>query len=78
MKIGNSLGAILPAESLNGHHLEEGDELFVRVDAEGIWAVPNDPELEDSLEAARCGMKKYGNALRKLGRKRGRPISIQY
>ena len=67
-KIGNSLGAIIPAETLNSHRLEEGDEVIVSVDAEGIRLTPYDPDFEDSLEAARAGMKKYRNALKELAK----------
>ena len=67
-KIGNSLGAIIPADTLSSHQLEEGDEVIVSVDAEGIRLTPYDPEFEDSLEAARAGMKKYRNALRELAK----------
>ncbi len=67
-KIGNSLGAILPAETLNSHHLTEGDEVIVSVDAEGIRITPYDPDFEDALQAARTGMKKYRNALKELAK----------
>lgn len=67
-KIGNSLGTILPADTLNTHHLEEGDEVIISVDAEGIRLTPYDPDFEDSLEAARVGMKKYKNALKELAK----------
>lgn len=67
-KIGNSLGAIIPADTLSSHQLEEGDEVIVSVDAEGIRLTPYDPEFEDSLEAARAGMKKYRNALKELAK----------
>jgi len=68
-KIGNSLGAILPAESLSSHELEEGDEVLVSVDADGIRLTPYDPDFEASVKAARLGMKKYRNALRELAKK---------
>lgn len=67
-KIGNSLGAILPAESLSSHQLEEGDEVLISVDADGIRLTPFDPDFEDSVEAARTAMKKYRNALRELAK----------
>ena len=67
-KIGNSLGAILPTESLSIYKLEEGDELLVNTDAEGIRLTPYNPDFEDSIEAARAGMKKYRNALKELAK----------
>ncbi|HUF04983.1 MAG TPA: AbrB/MazE/SpoVT family DNA-binding domain-containing protein [Aridibacter sp.] len=67
-KIGNSLGAILPADTLSRLQIEEGDEVLVSVDEEGIRLTPYDPDFEDTLQAARAGMKKYRNALRKLAK----------
>lgn len=67
-KIGNSLGAILPAESLNAHHLEEGDEVLISADADGIKITPYDPDFEDSIAATRGAMKKYRNALKELAK----------
>lgn len=67
-KIGNSLGAILPSESLSSHQLEEGDEVLISVDDYGIRLTPYDPEFEDSVDAARAGMKKYRNALKELAK----------
>lgn len=67
-RIGNSLGAILPSESLETHQLAEGDELMVTADAEGIRLTPFNPDFEDSVKAARAGMKKYRNALKELAK----------
>ena len=67
-KIGNSLGVILPSESLEAHKLEEGEEVLLSVDPDGIKLSPYDPNFEDSVDAARSGMKKYRNALRELAK----------
>jgi putative addiction module antidote len=67
-KVGNSLGTILPAESLSHHQIKEGDEVLVTVDAEGIRLTPYDPDFEDSLKAAKAGMKKYKNTLKELAK----------
>ncbi|MCI5066043.1 AbrB/MazE/SpoVT family DNA-binding domain-containing protein [bacterium] len=67
-KIGNSLGAILPAESLNSHQLEEGDELLISIDSDGIKLTPYDPDFEASVEAAKVGMRRYRNALKELAK----------
>lgn len=67
-KIGNSLGVTLPAESLSRHQLEEGDEVLISVDADGIKLTPYDPDFEDSVDAARSGTKKYRNALKELAK----------
>ena len=67
-KIGNSLGTILPSESLNSLQLEEGDEVLITVDSDGIKLTPYDPDFEESVTAARMGMKKYRNALKELAK----------
>ena len=67
-KVGNSLGTILPAELLRTHQIEEGDEVLITADADGIRLTPYDPDFEDSLEAAKAGMKKYKNALKELAK----------
>jgi len=67
-KIGNSLGAILPSDSLSTHQLQEGDEVLISVDADGIRLTPYDPDFEDAIDAARAGMKKYRNALKELAK----------
>jgi putative addiction module antidote len=67
-RIGNSLGAILPTESLSSHQLEEGDEVLITVDSDGIKLTPYDPDFEDSVKAARVGMRKYRNALKELAK----------
>jgi len=67
-RIGNSLGTILPAESLSQHKLQEGDEVLISVDSDGIKLTPYDPDFEDSVDAARAGMKKYRNALKELAK----------
>ena len=67
-KVGNSLGTILPAELLRAHQIEEGDEILITADAEGIRLTPYDPDFEDSLKAVKVGMKKYKNALKELAK----------
>ena len=67
-RIGNSLGTIIPSESLNSHQLEEGDEVLITVDSDGIKLTPYDPDFEESVEAAKAGMKKYRNALKELAK----------
>jgi len=65
-KIGNSLGAILPAEVLSHLHLSEGDEIFAVEVEDGVKLTPYDPDFDNMLTAFEEGRRKYRNALRKL------------
>ena len=65
-RIGNSLGAILPTEMLKHLGLEEGDEIFVVEDENGVRLTSYDPDFDDAVAAFEEGRKKYRNALRKL------------
>ena len=68
-KIGNSLGVVLPKETLALLGVGEGDELIV-TNAPGreLRLTPPDEDFERQLEAARKGMKRYRNALRELAK----------
>ena len=65
-RIGNSLGAILPAEVLKHLGLGEGDEILVVEDEDGLKLTSYDPDFDDAVAAFEEGRKKYRNALRKL------------
>lgn len=65
-KIGNSLGAIFPAEVIQILQVSEGDEIFVTEERDGVKLTNYDPDFEKVMEAYEKGRKKYRNALRKL------------
>lgn len=65
-RIGNSLGAILPAELLKKLRVGEGDELYVVEDEDGVRLTPYDPDFDDAMRVFEKGRKRYRNALRKL------------
>jgi putative addiction module antidote len=65
-RIGNSLGAILPAELLQKLRVGEGDELFIIEEKEGVRLTPFDPDFGDAVSALEEGRRDYRNALRKL------------
>lgn len=67
-KLGNSQGIILPAELLRSHQIEEGDEVLITADTNGIHLTPYDPDFEASMIAAKAGMKQYKNALKELAK----------
>lgn len=64
--IGNSLGVILPSELLRRYRLEKGDCFFLTEDSEGLRLSPYNPDLEESMKAAKTGIQKYRNALKQL------------
>jgi putative addiction module antidote len=68
-KIGNSLGVVLPKETLAQLGVGEGDELIVtNTPDRALRVTRGEVELDRQLEAARKGMKRYRNALRELAK----------
>ncbi len=68
-KIGNSLGVVLPKETLAQLGVGEGDELIVSEAPNGEMRIMRgEVDLDRQLEAARKGMKRYRNALRELAK----------
>ena len=65
--IGNSLGVVLPKETLARLNLEDGDALYLTEAPDGSMRItPYDPTFEVQMRVAREGMGQYRNALRKL------------
>ncbi|MHA1527574.1 MAG: AbrB/MazE/SpoVT family DNA-binding domain-containing protein [Alphaproteobacteria bacterium] len=68
-KIGNSLGVVLPKETLAQLGVGEGDELILSDAPDGEMRITRgEVDLDRQLEAARRGMKRYRNALRELAK----------
>ena len=67
-KMGGSVGATLPKESVERFHIKAGDELNVIETAEGILITPLDPDFEKALEVYERGARRYRNALRELAK----------
>jgi putative addiction module antidote len=68
-KIGNSIGFILPKETVARLSLKEGDRLFVMDQPGGGFVLtPRDPDFERAMAVARRGMKRYHNALAELAK----------
>ena len=65
-KIGNSVGVILPKETLDRFGLKEGDELSLESKDGGIVLKPTDEEFTRQIELGRKFMDKYKVALQKL------------
>ncbi|MGJ0509440.1 MAG: AbrB/MazE/SpoVT family DNA-binding domain-containing protein [Methylocystis sp.] len=68
IRIGNSLGVVLPREIVAELAVEKGDRLFLTRSPEGYRLTRSDPEFERRVAAARRIVSKRHNALRELSR----------
>ncbi len=68
MKIGNSVGAVLPKEILSRLHVGAGDVLYLTESSEGFRVTPYDPEFEKQMSTAERVMKRRRAALRELAK----------
>ena len=68
MKIGNSLGVVLPKEAASRLKVEKGDVLFLTESPDGYRISPYDPAFEKQMKAAEHIMKKRRNVLRALAK----------
>lgn len=67
-QIGNSLGVVLPKDTLAKLRVGEGDELHVVETPDGVELRVYDPEVERQLEVARKIAHRYRNTLRELAK----------
>ena len=67
-QIGNSVGVILPKETLARLKLRKGDTLFMTEATNGINLTPYDPDLEDQLKLGREFMRDYRNTFHQLAK----------
>ena len=67
-QIGNSVGVILPKETLARLNLGKGDSLFLSDSANGINLSPYDPVFDAQMTEARRIMKKRRDVLRELAK----------
>ena len=66
--VGNSLGVVLPKETLARMKLAKGDTLYVTETQDGYRLTPYNPEFESQMTAVRKIMKKRRAALRELAK----------
>ncbi|KAA0575879.1 AbrB/MazE/SpoVT family DNA-binding domain-containing protein [Azospirillum sp. B21] len=66
--IGNSVGLVLPKETLSKLNVEKGDVVYLTETPDGYRITPYDPDFEQQMAAARRITKKRRNALRELAR----------
>lgn len=67
-KIGNSVGALIPQETLAALNVNEGDTLYLTEAPDGFRVTPYDPEFEEQMKIARDIMKRDRNILRALAK----------
>ena len=68
IRIGNSLGVVLPREIVADLNVEKGDRLYLTRSPEGYRLTRSDPEFERRIALAKRMMSKRHNALRELSK----------
>ncbi len=67
--IGNSLGVVLPKETLARLNVKDGDVLHLTEAPDGSMRItPYDPDFDAQMRLAEEGMAKYRNTLRELAK----------
>ena len=66
--IGNSVGIILPKETLIKMKVSKGDTLFLAEDPEGYTLTPYEKDFDQQVKIAESVMSKYRNALHELAK----------
>lgn len=68
IKIGNSVGVILPKDLMAELKVELGDQIIATEADDGIRLTAHDPEVESQIEAGRKIMSRYRHTLRALAK----------
>jgi putative addiction module antidote len=66
--IGNSIGIVLPRETLNRLRLEKGDSIFLSDSPDGVRLTPYDPDFERQMGLARKFMRERRDVLKELAK----------
>jgi putative addiction module antidote len=66
--IGNSVGIVLPKETLGRLKAGKGDTLYITDTPDGIQLTPYDATFAEQMDAARIVMRKHRDVLRKLAK----------
>ncbi len=68
-QVGNSLGVVLPKETLSKLNVASGDMLYLTEAPDGSMRItPYDPEFNKQMEIARKGIGKFRNTLKELAK----------
>jgi putative addiction module antidote len=66
--VGNSLGVLLPQETLTALRVSDGDTVFLTEAPDGYRVTPYDPAFERQMKIAEEVMKGDRNMLRELAK----------
>ncbi len=66
--IGNSVGVIIPRDTLARLGLGKGDTVHAIETPDGLRLTTTDPDFEAQMQVARDQMKKWRNVLRELAK----------
>lgn len=67
-QIGNSVGVILPKETLARLKLVKGDTVFLTDAANGVTLTPYDPDMEEQLKLGREFMHDFRDTFHQLAK----------
>ena len=67
-QIGNSVGVILPRETLARLKLQKGESIFLTECPDGFILTPYDPALEEEITAGREFMHEYRSTFHELAK----------
>ena len=67
-QIGNSVGVILPKETLARLKVEKGDCLYVSEAVNGLTLSPYDPDMEEQLRLGREFMHEFRDTFHQLAK----------
>jgi putative addiction module antidote len=67
-QIGNSVGIILPKETLARLKLAKGDTVYVTDNPDGITLTPYQPKFDEQISAGREFMREYRDTFRALAK----------
>lgn len=67
-RVGNSIGIVLPRETLSRMNVDAGDTLYLTESPEGYRVTPYDPEFGAQFAAAERIMKRRRRVLRELAK----------
>ncbi len=68
MRVGNSVGVVLPKDLLARLNVQLGDTIFLTESPDGYRITPYNPDLERQLTLAKAIMKKDRDILRELAK----------
>jgi putative addiction module antidote len=67
-QIGNSVGVILPKETLTRLRLEKGQSVFLTETPGGLVLTPYDPALDEQIKAGREFMSDFRDTFHQLAK----------